>query len=181
MNRKIVAVGVMALMLFSSLMGFATAELTEENMMSEFSKAWFENCYLRTKLGMECKLLTEDNFINELGNAWAELPYLRKLWYLRNLPKPKKSSGGGGGSSSPTPEPEPVEEIVETIKGDLDGDGKIGPADLDWVLGYWGQNCTETNDYCKGADINGDDFVGGDDQAYILDNWGYGYDSEPED
>ncbi|NEQ48562.1 MAG: choice-of-anchor B family protein [Leptolyngbya sp. SIO3F4] len=57
-------------------------------------------------------------------------------------------------------------ECGDTILGDLDGDGTVGPADLAILLGQWGP--------CPGcvADLDGDDVVGPADLAVLLGAWG---------
>ncbi|MCA9290285.1 MAG: hypothetical protein KDA25_04095 [Phycisphaerales bacterium] len=52
--------------------------------------------------------------------------------------------------------------------GDFDGDGIVGPADLAFLLGAWG-DCT--NECCP-ADLGGDGSVGPADLAALLSNWG---------
>ncbi len=57
-------------------------------------------------------------------------------------------------------------ECGDTIPGDLDGDGVVGPADLAILLGQWGP--------CPGciADLDGDGAVGAADLAILLGAWG---------
>jgi hypothetical protein len=54
--------------------------------------------------------------------------------------------------------------------GDLNGDGFVGQADLDIVLGNWGQGPPSDGR----ADPSGDDFVGQADLDIVLSNWGQG-------
>ncbi len=62
---------------------------------------------------------------------------------------------------------------IETILfGDLDGDGFVGIADLNIVLGNWNQNVTP-GDLTQG-DFDGDGFVGIGDLNGILGNWNNG-------
>ncbi len=58
------------------------------------------------------------------------------------------------------------------LAGDLDGDGFVGIADLNIVLGAWNQNVT-TGDLLAG-DASGDGFVGIEDLNLILGNWNAG-------
>jgi hypothetical protein len=58
------------------------------------------------------------------------------------------------------------------IDGDLDGDGFVGIADLNIVLGVWNQNVTP-GDKLQG-DPSGDGFVGIDDLNFVLGNWNAG-------
>jgi PEP-CTERM motif len=57
------------------------------------------------------------------------------------------------------------------ITGDLDGDGFVGIADLNIVLGAWNQNVPPGNPL---ADPSGDGFVGIDDLNTVLGNWNAG-------
>jgi len=57
------------------------------------------------------------------------------------------------------------------IPGDLDGDGFIGIADLNVVLGNWNQSVPPANPL---ADPSGDGFVGIDDMNIVLGNWNAG-------
>ncbi len=56
----------------------------------------------------------------------------------------------------------------EAILGDLNGDGKVGGADLGILLAAWG-DCPDPGD-CP-ADLNGDGQVGGADLGILLANW----------
>ncbi len=56
------------------------------------------------------------------------------------------------------------------LTGDLDGDGFVGIADLNIVLGNWNQNVTAGTD----ADPNGDGFVGIGDLNVVLGVWNVG-------
>ena len=56
--------------------------------------------------------------------------------------------------------------------GDLDGDGVVGQADLDLVLGNWGQTVPPAD---VRADPNGDLFVGQADLDTVLGDWGCGF------
>jgi PEP-CTERM motif len=58
-----------------------------------------------------------------------------------------------------------------SIPGDLDGDGFVGIADLNIVLGNWNQNVPPGNPL---ADPSGDGFVGIDDLNTVLGNWNAG-------
>jgi hypothetical protein len=58
------------------------------------------------------------------------------------------------------------------IDGDLDGDGFVGIADLNLVLGNWNQNVTP-GDLLSG-DPDGDGFVGIADLNVVLGNWNAG-------
>ncbi len=58
------------------------------------------------------------------------------------------------------------------LPGDLDGDGFVGIADLNLVLGNWNQNVT-TGDLTAG-DPSGDGFVGINDLNLVLGNWNAG-------
>ncbi len=55
------------------------------------------------------------------------------------------------------------------LAGDLDGDGFVGLADLDIVLGNWNQ-AVPIGDLAEG-DVSGDGFVGLDDLDVLLGNW----------
>jgi PEP-CTERM motif len=57
------------------------------------------------------------------------------------------------------------------IVGDLDGDGFVGIADLNIVLGNWNQNIPPGDPL---ADPSGDGFVGIDDLNTVLGNWNAG-------
>ncbi|TVQ31870.1 MAG: hypothetical protein EA376_07735 [Phycisphaeraceae bacterium] len=59
---------------------------------------------------------------------------------------------------------------VQSIPGDLNGDGAVGSADLAILLGNWGM-CPPEPDPCP-ADLNGDGSVGSADLAILLGNWG---------
>ncbi len=59
---------------------------------------------------------------------------------------------------------------IETLVGDLDGDGFVGLNDLDIVLSSWNQS-VPANDI---ADPSGDGFVGLDDLDIVLGNWNAG-------
>jgi enediyne biosynthesis protein E4 len=61
--------------------------------------------------------------------------------------------------------------LVEVIAGDLDGDGFVGVADLNLVLGNWNQSVPPGNPL---ADPSGDGFVGIDDLNLVLGNWNVG-------
>jgi PEP-CTERM motif len=58
-----------------------------------------------------------------------------------------------------------------SLTGDLDGDGFVGIADLNIVLGAWNQNVPPGNPL---ADPSGDGFVGIDDLNTVLGNWNAG-------
>ena len=60
---------------------------------------------------------------------------------------------------------------VGSIAGDLNGDGFVGQADLDIVLGAWGQTVPPAD---PRADPSGDDFVGQGDLDTVLGDWGKG-------
>ena len=57
------------------------------------------------------------------------------------------------------------------LVGDLDGDGFVGIADLNIVLGAWNQNVPPANPL---ADPSGDGFVGIEDLNTVLGNWNAG-------
>ncbi len=57
-----------------------------------------------------------------------------------------------------------------SLAGDLDGDGYVGLADLDLVLGRWNNYVREGT----AADPSGDGFVGLDDLDIVLSNWNAG-------
>jgi len=61
---------------------------------------------------------------------------------------------------------------LASLDGDLDGDGFVGIADLNIVLGNWNQNVT-AGDLLQG-DPSGDGFVGIEDLNEILGNWNAG-------
>ncbi|MEZ6193178.1 MAG: LamG-like jellyroll fold domain-containing protein [Phycisphaerales bacterium] len=58
------------------------------------------------------------------------------------------------------------------LTGDLDGDGFVGIADLNLVLGNWNQNVTPGDDLS--GDPSGDGFVGIEDLNTVLGNWNAG-------
>jgi hypothetical protein len=58
-----------------------------------------------------------------------------------------------------------------SLTGDLDGDGFVGIADLNIVLGNWNQNVPPGDPL---ADPSGDGFVGIDDLNAVLGNWNAG-------
>ncbi len=62
--------------------------------------------------------------------------------------------------------------ISSALDGDLDGDGFVGIADLNIILGNWNQNVTP-GDLLAG-DPSGDGFVGIDDLNTVLGNWNAG-------
>ncbi|RMH13732.1 MAG: hypothetical protein D6698_13625 [Gammaproteobacteria bacterium] len=62
--------------------------------------------------------------------------------------------------------------LIPSIAGDLDGDGFVGIADLNIVLGNWNQNVT-AGDPLQG-DPSGDGFVGIEDLNQVLGNWNAG-------
>lgn len=57
----------------------------------------------------------------------------------------------------------PIEEI-ESLVGDLDGDGRVNGSDFGLLLGAFGTDDPE-------ADLDGDDIVGGGDVGVLLSNW----------
>ena len=59
--------------------------------------------------------------------------------------------------------------LTPALVGDLNGDGFVGVADLNLVLGYWNQ----TSPYWR-ADPTGDGYVGIDDLNIVLGNWNAG-------
>ncbi len=63
-----------------------------------------------------------------------------------------------------------VVELIVGIPGDLDGDGFVGIADLNIVLGAWNQSVTPDGP----ADPSGDGFVGIEDLNAVLGNWNAG-------
>ncbi len=65
-----------------------------------------------------------------------------------------------------------AEALVGGLAGDLDGDGFVGIADLNLVLGNWNQNVT-AGDPLSG-DPTGDGFVGIGDLNVVLGNWNAG-------
>jgi hypothetical protein len=77
-----------------------------------------------------------------------------------------------------------TDEFVQPdlIAGDLDGDGFVGIADLNIVLGNWNQNVGAGNPLL--GDPSGDGFVGIEDLNTVLGNWNAGTspgaDSVPE-
>jgi hypothetical protein len=62
--------------------------------------------------------------------------------------------------------------ITPTLTGDLDGDGFVGIADLNIVLGNWNQNVTAGDPLV--GDPSGDGFVGIEDLNTVLGNWNAG-------
>ncbi|MEZ6190958.1 MAG: hypothetical protein R3C45_06650 [Phycisphaerales bacterium] len=60
----------------------------------------------------------------------------------------------------------------DLIVGDLDGDGFVGIADLNIVLGNWNQNVTAGDPLA--GDPSGDGFVGIEDLNTVLGNWNAG-------
>jgi hypothetical protein len=65
-----------------------------------------------------------------------------------------------------------LSEAVSALVGDLNGDGFVGIADLNIVLGNWNQNVT-AGDKLQG-DPSGDGFVGINDLNEVLGNWNAG-------
>ncbi len=65
-----------------------------------------------------------------------------------------------------------VSDAPALLTGDLDGDGFVGIADLNIVLGNWNQNVT-AGDLLQG-DPSGDGFVGIGDLNVVLGNWNAG-------
>ena len=61
--------------------------------------------------------------------------------------------------------------LLQTLTGDLDGDGFVGINDLNIVLGAWNQNVPPAEPL---ADPSGDGFVGIDDLNLVLGNWNAG-------
>lgn len=61
--------------------------------------------------------------------------------------------------------------VLQTIAGDLDGDGFVGIDDLNLVLANWNQSVPPGNPL---ADPSGDGFVGIDDLNEVLGNWNAG-------
>lgn len=64
-----------------------------------------------------------------------------------------------------------VKVFEALLDGDLDGDGFVGIADLNIVLGNWNQNVPSGDPL---ADPSGDDFVGIADLNVVLGNWNAG-------
>ena len=64
-----------------------------------------------------------------------------------------------------------ITEGAAPLVGDLDGDGFVGIADLNIVLGNWNQNVPPGDPL---ADPSGDGFVGIDDLNTVLGNWNAG-------
>lgn len=62
---------------------------------------------------------------------------------------------------------------TSNLEGDLDGDGFVGIADLNIVLGAWNQNVFPPGDKTLG-DPSGDGFVGIEDLNVVLGNWNAG-------
>lgn len=60
---------------------------------------------------------------------------------------------------------------LDTISGDIDGDGFVGIGDLNTVLAAWNQLIDATNLF---ADPSGDGFIGIDDLNLVLGNWNTG-------
>ncbi len=63
-------------------------------------------------------------------------------------------------------------EVVGLLTGDLDGDGFVGIADLNIVLGVWNTNVPNGN--LLAGDPSGDGFVGIADLNVVLGNWNAG-------
>jgi PEP-CTERM motif len=64
-----------------------------------------------------------------------------------------------------------ISSLSPPLLGDLDGDGFVGIADLNIVLGNWNQNVPPAD---PAADPSGDGFVGIDDLNTVLGNWNAG-------
>jgi hypothetical protein len=62
--------------------------------------------------------------------------------------------------------------LAPTLDGDLDGDGFVGIADLNIVLGNWNTNVTAGDPLA--GDPSGDGFVGIEDLNRVLGNWNAG-------
>jgi len=96
------------------------------------------------------------------GGTGFDLAALGLDWiqYVRIEPKP---NGSG------IPEIDAVADVAPAAGGsdpDLDGDGMVGAADLDLLLGSWGP-CE-----CCPADLDGNGTVGASDLALLLGDWG---------
>lgn len=62
--------------------------------------------------------------------------------------------------------------VPDNLQGDLDGDGFVGVADLNIVLGHWNQVVTPGDPLL--GDPSGDGFVGINDLGEVLGNWNAG-------
>ena len=67
-------------------------------------------------------------------------------------------------------ESDAVDAVTMLIEGDLDGDGRVGSADLDVVRGNWGAGVKAKSRLL--GDANGDGKVGSDDLDVVRANWG---------
>jgi len=67
---------------------------------------------------------------------------------------------------------DPFRYLVNLLAGDLDGDGFVGIADLNLILGAWNQTVTAGNPLA--GDPSGDGFVGIEDLNLVLGNWNAG-------
>jgi len=56
---------------------------------------------------------------------------------------------------------------AQTIQGDFDGDGNVGPSDLAVLISNWGTSTFGENPY----DLDGDGVVGGGDLSILFSNW----------
>ncbi|MEZ6189967.1 MAG: hypothetical protein R3C45_01585 [Phycisphaerales bacterium] len=70
-----------------------------------------------------------------------------------------------------TPFGDELDALDLFLQGDLDGDGFVGIADLNIVLGNWNVPVPPAN---PSADVNGDGFVGIADLNIVLGNWNAG-------
>jgi hypothetical protein len=105
---------------------------------------------------------TNGNFTSELRMYFGGRIAMARI-YDRVLNEAEVIQNYESLSTVPTP-PGP-------LVGDLDGDGFVGIADLNIVLGAWNQNVPPAN---PAADTSGDGFVGIEDLNTVLGNWNAG-------
>jgi PEP-CTERM motif len=112
------------------------------------------------------------NGLFEEGNIAIDVPAGAQTFDI--LFQTADNSGASGGVDSTGTmfiDDVSVSTIAPLLEGDLDGDGFVGIADLNIVLGAWNQNVPPANPL---ADPSGDGFVGIADLNVVLGNWNAG-------
>lgn len=126
-------------LLITSIIG-VSARTSQRDLPIEIWEGYFENCYLRAKLGIPQLDLNEGNVVSGLITAYGELPYLRRLWELKIKEKTIRRRGGHDPISTPQ---------FTHNDGDATGDGKVDEKDYEILREYFGTNNPQ-------ADFNGD-------------------------
>ena len=108
------------------------------------------------------------------AGLWSTAAFSQRRMYPSATTVGNKAifAGGKGPGSAHIYGSGAVDIYIETFPADLNDDGFVGPADLDVVLGQWGNSGVDITD--PRADINADDFVGQGDLDHILADWGRG-------